>query len=95
MHLVFDLKVEVRIKLCAGLQSALTVALLLQIISNVPWYVKYCPGPRPGGKYFDDMLQAIIWDKDLHGCFGSDPQKAQKLFQQHIEEVKRVSTACW
>ncbi len=36
------------------------------------------------------MVQQLLWQRDLQGCFGSDPQRAQRLFVEHIEEVKRT-----
>lgn len=62
-----------------------------QVSTTAPWYVRHFPGLQAGGKHHRAMIQAVIWDGSLQGCFGSDPEKAQQLFLEHIEEVKRVS----
>lgn len=36
------------------------------------------------------MVNSVVWDGELQGCFGQDPEKAKQMFLEHTEEVKRV-----
>jgi hypothetical protein len=70
-----------------------TVWTIYQVLRSAPWYVKQFPGRGPVGRLQREMLRTSIWDGDLQGIFGSDPDKAQQLFLQHIEEVKQFVPA--
>lgn len=62
---------------------------LLQAVRDVPWYVAAALKVLNPG-YSLPMVDQLVWEGDLQGCFESDPRKVKQLFQQHIEEVKKV-----
>lgn len=65
----------------------------MQVMAAAPWYAHalsgwFFEGPGP---VMGRMGDKVVWQGDLQGCFGSDPQRAQQLFVAWNEEVKRVS----
>lgn len=66
----------------------------MQVMANTPWYVRAIMGMLPPGGVAVRMIDEVVWSGDLQGCFGADPDKAKRLFKQHIEEVKQVRLCC-
>ena len=59
-------------------------------MGRAPWYVKSLMRLLPPGGAAVDMIEKLVWQGSLQGCFGSDPDKAKRLFVEHIEAVKQV-----
>jgi hypothetical protein len=56
----------------------------------MPWYVRCVL--RKMAKHHD-MVRALIWNGFFQGKFGSDPELAKQLFQQHNQRVQQVVPA--
>lgn len=67
--------------------------LHVQAMSDAPWYARALSGLFFPGRAMGQMVDKLIWQGDLQGCFEADPQQAQQLFADWNEEVKRVSVA--
>lgn len=76
------------IRIPAAYMLGVYVVLSAQILNKRPWYVKALdPGPNTRMK----MVNKVVWDGELEGCFGKDPDKAKQMFVAHNEEVVKVS----
>jgi hypothetical protein len=64
------------------------------MISEAPWYVLKVLSWLKGIDFPRHVaLIRLVWEGDLQGCFGSDPDRAQQLYLEHVEQVKQVSTS--
>jgi hypothetical protein len=64
---------------------------------SAPWYVRVAMEALAAtrGKPFRRMVEVTVW-ADLHNCdLDTEPERAQQLFVDHIEAVKKVSTVWW